>query len=161
MYWNTHLTETAQRYADHCNFDHDKLIQRQVPHIPLPTAMSLKTWALAIQDCHGLVCLYNEIIDLDSYKCQCESYATSKQCENLDCTLLSDDCKYGNDKSLCTQYSNISNECPKFCGLCSRYDEMKKYYDSLEILSNIGIQTIESTQSVISFRNMSFHLVFI
>ncbi|CAF5138570.1 unnamed protein product, partial [Rotaria sp. Silwood1] len=48
-YWNTHLTETAQRYADHCNFDHDKLIQRQVPHIPLPTAMSLKTWALAIQ----------------------------------------------------------------------------------------------------------------
>ncbi|CAF1225520.1 unnamed protein product [Rotaria sordida] len=249
MYWNVDLAEIAQRYADHCYFDHDKSIQRQTPRIPLSTgqnlAMGYKTWTLAIQgwanekndfvygsdvqhgdvghytqmvkdtaaligcglaicpkgkldphndwphyvcnyvtgqlgdnkpyipasssesnnerlyDCQGLVCLYNGIIDLNSCQCQCESHTSGKQCEILDCSLLSNDCKYGNDKSLCTKYSNVPNECPKFCGLCSRYDEMKKYYNSLEILSNIGIQMIKSTQSILLFRNISFHIVFI
>jgi hypothetical protein len=33
----------------------------------------------------------------------------------------------GKEKSVCAIYANVLYECPKFCGLCDRYDEMKKY----------------------------------
>jgi len=67
-------------------------------------------------DCHGLVCLHNRIIDLDSCQCECESYASGEECKNLNCSTLSD---YGKDIT----YANVPYECPKFCGLCDR----KKY----------------------------------
>jgi hypothetical protein len=101
-----------------------------------------------VLDCHGLVCLYRGTIDLDTCQCQCQSYTSGKQCENLNCLSLPDECVYGNNPSLCTIYSNVPNECPKFCGLCKQYDEMKKYYDSIEVLTNIGIRTIKTRQSV-------------
>ncbi len=101
-----------------------------------------------ILDCHGLVCLYRGTIDLDTCQCQCQSYTSGKQCENLNCLSLPYECVYGNNPSLCTMYSNIPNECPKFCGLCKQYDEMKKYYHSIEVLTNIGIRTIKTPQSV-------------
>ncbi len=33
----------------------------------------------------------------------------------------------GKEKSVCTIYANVPYECPKFCSLCDRYDEMKNY----------------------------------
>jgi len=65
-------------------------------------------------DCHGLVCLYNGIIDLNS--CQCK---------------------------------------------CDLYDEIKKYYNSIELLTDIKIQTIKITQSILSLGNNSISSVFI
>jgi hypothetical protein len=112
-------------------------------------------------DCHGLVCLYNGIIDLNSCQCKCESYASGKECENLNCSTLSDKCDYGKDQSLCTIYINVPYECPKFCGLCDRYDEIKKYYNSIELLTDIKIQTIKNTQSISSLGNNSISSVFI
>lgn len=119
-----------------------------------------KIWIL-ILDCHGLVCFYNGIIDLNTCKCKCESYASGKECEYLNCSKLSNKCDYGNDKSLCTIYANVPYECPKFCGLCDRYDEINKFYNSIELLSNIQIQTIKNTQSVSSLGNNSKSSVFI
>jgi hypothetical protein len=116
---------------------------------------------LYLLDCQGLVCLYGGSLDVDSCQCQCESHASGKQCENLNCSSLSNQCAYGTDKSLCKIYSNVPDECPKFCGLCDRYDEVKKYYDSNELLTNVGIHTIENTQSIPSLGNISNSLVFI
>ena len=80
-------------------------------------------------DCRGLVCLYNGVLDIDSCQCKCEPYASGETCENLDCSSLTDQCDYGTDKSLCTTYANVPSECPKFCGLCDQFDDMKKHYD--------------------------------
>ena len=114
----------------------------------------------SILDCQGLVCLYDGIVNLDSCQCQCKSFTSGKQCENLNCSLLSDTCDYGNDKSLCITYSNVPNECPKFCGLCDRFNEIKNYYNSNEFLTNLAIQTIKNTQLVSSIGHLSISLVF-
>jgi hypothetical protein len=121
----------------------------------------LKLILICTLDCDGLVCLYNGTIDLNSCKCRCESYVLGKQRENLNCSTLSDACDYGKDKSLCTIYSNIPYECPKFIGRCDRYDQMKKYYDSIGLLTDIKIQTNKNTQSISSLGNNSISLVFI
>ncbi|CAF1269289.1 unnamed protein product [Adineta steineri] len=168
MYWNVDLAEIAQRYckdfkikfskrkeitflflADHCNFDHDKSNQHGIvghyTQMVKNTAVLIGCGlAICPKNCHGLICLYGGTIDLNLCQCQCQSYTSGKQCENLDCSSLQDDCQYGTDQSLCAIYSNIPIECPKFCGLCNRYDAMKKYYNSLEISKNNGIETIRN-----------------
>jgi len=49
-----------------------------------------------ILDCDGLVCLYRGTIDLDTCQCQCQSYTSGKQCQNLNCLSLPDECVYVN-----------------------------------------------------------------
>ncbi|CAF3978943.1 unnamed protein product [Adineta steineri] len=111
---------------------------------PYTPAVSSELNNKRLYDCHGLICLYGGTIDLNLCQCQCQSYTSGKQCENLDCSSLQDDCQFGTDQSLCIIYSNIPIECPKFCGLCNRYDAMKKYYNSLEISTSNGIETIRN-----------------
>lgn len=93
---------------------------------------------IVLQDCRGSVCLYNGVLDLDSCQCKCASYASGSVCENLDCSSLTDQCDYGEDKSLCTTYANVPSECPKFCGLCDRYDEMKKSFSSVKSFAHVS-----------------------
>ena len=112
-------------------------------------------------DCRGLVCLYNGILDLNTCQCQCESYTSGSECENLNCSKLSDKCDYGKDKSLCKKYSNIPVECPKFCGLCDQYDEMKKYYDSIDLFTVVKIETVKNTQFAPSIGNAFQSSVFV
>ncbi len=116
--------------------------------------INLYLWFL---DCHGLVCLYKGTLDFDSCQCQCESYTSGKQCENLDCSSLSNQCPYGSDKSLCTIYSNVPDECPKFCGLCDRYNEMIKFYGS----NNLGNQNSNNIQSISSYKNVFIQLIIV
>ena len=82
------------------------------------------------------------------------------QCENLNCSTLSNKCDYGKDRSLCTKYANVPYECPKyanvpyecpkFCDLCDLYEQIKTYYDSLEFLSDIQIKKIKNTKTSLS-----------
>ncbi|CAF1334454.1 unnamed protein product [Adineta ricciae] len=222
MYWSRDLAEIAQRYAEHCVFDHDKSIQREAPRIPMPTGQNLalghNSWNQAIRgwanekkdfnygsqvqngpvghytqmvkdtaalvgcgvamcpkgqynsyhdwlhhvcNCNGLVCLYGGTIDLNSCECRCTSYASGKQCEKLDCASLPNTCPYGSDRSWCIKYANVPAECPKFCGLCDRYEEMKKYYSTLEIQTDIGIGEVDIALSVRSVTRISISYVFI
>lgn len=91
-----------------------------------------------LEDCRGSVCLYNGVLNLESCECKCESYASGSVCENLDCSALTDTCPYGDDKSLCTQFANVPSECPKFCGLCDRYDEVKNSFSSVKSFAHIS-----------------------
>ncbi|UJR14016.1 hypothetical protein I4U23_001015 [Adineta vaga] len=128
---------------------------------PYEHALSSPSKNKRLHDCGGLVCLYNGKIDLDSCQCQCQTHADGKQCEKLECTYLSNDCDYGSDKSLCISYANVLNDCPKFCGLCDRYDVIKNYYDTLEIITETGTDSKDASSSVSSFENVHVLVVFI
>jgi len=113
------------------------------------------------KDCNGLICLYNGMLNLTSCKCQCQSFAYGKQCDDLDCSTLTNHCDYGQDKSLCSIYANVPYECPKFCGLCERYDHLRDYYNSLESLFVIEKVTIGNSRSVSSVGCRSMAVGFI
>ncbi|CAF1633701.1 unnamed protein product [Adineta ricciae] len=114
-----------------------------------------------LYDCNGLVSLYGGTIDLNSCECRCTSYARGKLCEKLGCASLPNTCPYGSDKSWCIKYANVPAECPKFCGLCDRYEEMQKYYSILEIQTDIGIGEADIALSVRSDTRISVSFVFI
>ncbi|CAF1363396.1 unnamed protein product [Adineta steineri] len=145
--WNSTIqgwADEKQHFVYGSHVQHAVLIGCGLAICPKSKVDPNHNWLHYVCNCHGLVCLYGGTIDRNLCQCQCQSYTSGNQCENLDCSSLQDDCQYGTDQSLCTIYSNIPTECPKFCGLCNRYDAMKKYYNSLEISTSNGIETIRN-----------------
>ena len=81
-------------------------------------------------DCRGTLCLYEGELDLKTCQCKCPAHTSGRNCEDLDCSALSDHCAFGQDASKCKQFANIPPACPKLCGLCDRYDAVKAHYQS-------------------------------
>lgn len=92
---------------------------------------------LPLSDCHGRICLYNGELDLKTCECTCPSHTTGKSCENLDCSSLPNDCPISSTHGdVCKLYINVPLECPKYCGLCDRYDAVLAHYGSTSPVSS-------------------------
>ncbi|CAF3537126.1 unnamed protein product [Adineta steineri] len=86
-----------------------------------------------LHDCHGKVCLYNGTLDLNTCQCQCSTYASGSQCERLNCSKLPP-CPYSSSGA-CVLV-NVPLECPHLCGLCDRYEILKKVYGENNLAPN-------------------------
>lgn len=114
-------------------------------------------------DCQGKVCLYNGTLDLNTCECRCSTYASGSQCERrklfsyliklyyLFIFILLVDCSKAPS---CPFYSpaqcvavNVPLECPRLCGLCDRYEVLKRVYGENNLAPNSPIikQTVTTT----------------